>query len=391
MKRKPSDATELHLEVLFDRWSREVDELAAALGAPKTPPDPDAKPGDPPRAVWRAEMQERRDRLHPLAREMAEVYFNRLDADSRRRARELVAKHFWINWTFEGMCSDYFARGLQSYAKDDLDVALTMIALYGDRSASYDFSRSLGPFFIGLAKRGLDAAGLFRDRMDLTEDGNPEHGTVRSVFVRCAQAGEYAESFANEVTSVVQRKPLDAYELDIEVLFERWSIELDHAASTLDPATGKPPELETPLHLVWWLPPLWRDRLHPLARELAIVYLDRLDAAGRGRAQALVAAHPKLSSQFAELCNDYFDRALQSHAQGDIDVALAMIALYDERADAPDLRRLIHPFFVGLQQRGIDAAGVFRDRLGLTEHGDPERGARALFLRCAAVGEDAKA
>jgi hypothetical protein len=392
VNRKPSDPYVLEIEALFDRWADELDELEIALGPPKTQShEPGAKPGVPPSDVWRAEMRERRNRLHPLAREMAEVYLNRLDAAGRHRARELVAKHKWINWQFEGMCNEYFKRALQSHAKADLDMALTMIVLYGDRSASYDFSRTLAPFFAGLAKRGLDAAGIFRDRLELTEDGDPEHGTTRSVFVRCARAGEYAESFASEIPSVVQRKPSDAYELELEGLFDRWSIELGHLESTLGPPKSDPPIPGEAPSEAWRVEMQERDdRLHPLAREMAIVYLGRLAGPDRGRAQTLVAAHPWMSQQFAGMCSEYFDRALQSHAQGDIDVALAMIALYDDGAARPGFGSVIHAFIVGLEQRGIDSDEVFRDRLGLTEHGDPERGARALFLRCAAAGEDVK-
>ena len=95
------------------------------------------------------------------------------------------------------------------------------------------------------------------------------------------------------------RTPSDAEGLDIERLFERWTDELD----ALDAAFAAPkPEPLVPGTAPGrpmteaWIAEMHRrnDMLDPMAREMARVYATRLDAEGRRRVQALLAARSRV-------------------------------------------------------------------------------------------------
>ncbi len=182
------------------------------------------------------------------------------------------------------------------------------------------------------------------------------------------------------------RSPADALTLDLDALLVRWRqelAELDRALEipALDP--GSPPSSE------WQAAMRERtDLLHPLAAELATVYLRRLDANQRRELIELVGAHRLVVWQWSAVISDYFDRFLQSLAQYDFDVACALIAIHDERAQSRDFSRLAYPFFVRIEQRGIDARALFRAALPLAVvHDDPQRGARGFFLQYGIASE----
>lgn len=124
------------------------------------------------------------------------------------------------------------------------------------------------------------------------------------------------------------------------------------------------------------------DMLNPLASEMADAYLYRLDAEGRQRARELLAAHRVVTWHFEGPIADYLERFLVSLDQADLDKALALIAIYDTRASSRDFHRLIYPWYLKLQKRGIDVCGLFEAALALTTpHEDPDVGAHGLFLR----------
>lgn len=181
LTRHPDDPYTLSLEQLFERWASELVQLEAALGPPR------ARPDMPPNDAWRAEMRARSALLHPCAREIAIVYLERLDGEQRLRVQALLAASTWPRWQLDAVIADYFERALQSRARVDLDLALALVAMHGSRTSGPDFARKLHPFFVGLEQRGLDAAGIFRERLELapTNDHDPSGGS-RALFLRCA-------------------------------------------------------------------------------------------------------------------------------------------------------------------------------------------------------------
>jgi hypothetical protein len=176
---------------------------------------------------------------------------------------------------------------------------------------------------------------------------------------------------------------------EIDALFARWSAELDDIEARLGPPaarpfTGTPGPGQAPGE-AWQSEMNARTRiLEPIALEMASAYIAQLDDEQRRRAQAMIAERVWVCWQFPRVISDAFARALDSLAGVDLDAALALIAIHDDSANSRDFSRMLHPFVVGLQQKGLDAAAVFRDRQHLvTAHDDPERGAQAVFARCA--------
>ncbi|MFV8749954.1 hypothetical protein ACNOYE_05355 [Nannocystaceae bacterium ST9] len=190
------------------------------------------------------------------------------------------------------------------------------------------------------------------------------------------------------------RDPSDGERRSLAELFERWQVELDEleaelvipAIDPLEPGVGpgRGPSQA-------WKDAMRRrnDRLHPLAAELAWVYRVRLDAEQRRRLVALVDEHRLVAWQLPGVIQDYFDRCLQSLAQPDFDLAFALIAIYDDRAMSRDFARMVHPFHVGLRERGLSPTRLFGDALALAiHHDDPERGAHGFFRHWADDTDD---
>lgn len=175
---------------------------------------------------------------------------------------------------------------------------------------------------------------------------------------------------------------------DSDELFARWSAELDDIEARLGPPaakpfTGPPSPGQAPSE-AWQTEMNARTQLlEPVAREMANVYILQLDDEQRRRLQGMIAARKWVRWQFPRVI-DAFERALESLTDADLDFALALIAIYDDGANSRDFSRTLLPFFARLQQKGLDAAAVFRERQHLvTAHDDPERGAQAVFARCA--------
>ncbi|WP_437764912.1 hypothetical protein WMF27_32775 [Sorangium sp. So ce281] len=178
--------------------------------------------------------------------------------------------------------------------------------------------------------------------------------------------------------------PEDQREMD--ALFARWNDQMDaldaaYAAPTPEPlvpgtALGRPVSEE-------WKAEMRRRNalLHPLAREMAEAYLRRLDDAGRRRAQALLAAHGRVQWQFTGVIRECFERFLESLDQADLDIALALTAIYDARVGSRDFQRTMYPLRARMKQRGLDAAALFEAAIPLaTRHEDPDFGAHGLFV-----------
>ncbi len=191
----------------------------------------------------------------------------------------------------------------------------------------------------------------------------------------------------------MKRAPADAHQLDVEALFDRWTGEL----AELEAQVG-PPQIDPlvpgdgpgrPVSDEWRAEGRARtDLLFPLAVEMALVYRHRLDAAGRRRAVALLAGHRRVSWQFESVITAWFARCLQSLAQPDLDVTLALIALFDERATGRDFSRSAYPFYLALGKRGLDAAALFLAGLPLAvPHADPDHGAHGFFRKYGGVAE----
>lgn len=162
----------------FTRWDEQMSALDVAYAAPK--PEPlvaGSGPGRPVSPHWKAEMRRRRDLLHPLALEMAQVYRLRLDDSGRRRAQALLAEHPLVMWQFEGVVFDFFERFMHTMDQADLAVALALIAIYDARAQSRDFHRFIYPYRIQMKKQGLDAAAIFDDALSLaTRHDDPGTG-----------------------------------------------------------------------------------------------------------------------------------------------------------------------------------------------------------------------
>lgn len=162
----------------FTRWDQQMSALDVAYAAPK--PEPlvaGAGPSRPVSPQWKAEMRRRRDLLHPLALEMAQVYRLRLDDSGRRRAQALLAEHPLVMWQFEGVVFDFFERFMHTMDQADLAVALALTAIYDARAQSRDFHRFIYPYRIQMKKQGLDAAAIFDDALSLaTRHDDPRHG-----------------------------------------------------------------------------------------------------------------------------------------------------------------------------------------------------------------------
>ncbi|MEV6210419.1 hypothetical protein [Kitasatospora sp. NPDC051914] len=189
VKRIPGDAQQVDVEVLFARWSDEMDALDAAYAAPRPEPlVPGTAPGRPVGEAWKAEMRKRTDLLHPLAREMADTYRHRLDEAGRQRVRMVLASHSPVVWQFIGAIDDYFDRFLQSLARDDLDVALTLTAIYDLRAGSREFQWSMYQVFTAMEQRGLDPRTLFGAGIPLAARHEDPHSGAYGLFTRLANA-----------------------------------------------------------------------------------------------------------------------------------------------------------------------------------------------------------
>lgn len=162
----------------FTCWDEQMSALDVAYAAPK--PEPlvaGATPGRPVSPQWKAEMRRRRDLLHPLALEMAQIYRLRLDDSGRRRAQALLAAHPQVVWQFEGVVFDFFERFMRTLDQADLDVALALTAIYDARAQSRDFHRFIYPYRMQMKKQGLDPAAIFADALPLaTRHDDPHYG-----------------------------------------------------------------------------------------------------------------------------------------------------------------------------------------------------------------------
>ncbi|MDC0747905.1 hypothetical protein [Polyangium mundeleinium] len=185
MSMKGETTEKLDLDELFARWSDQMAVLDAALVIPKIEPlVPGTAPGRPVSEEWKAEMRKRTDLLHPLAREMAEVYLHRLDDAGRRRAQALLAAHRRVVWQFDGVIDDYLERFLQSLDQADLDIALALTAIYDAPAGGRDFHRVIYPRYLEMQRRGIDARALFEAALPLTtRHDDPDFG-AHGLFLR---------------------------------------------------------------------------------------------------------------------------------------------------------------------------------------------------------------
>ena len=182
----------------------------------------------------------------------------------------------------------------------------------------------------------------------------------------------------------MKEAPQDPCALD--TLFARWNDQMDALEVVF--AAPKPEPLVPGTALGRPVSEAWKTEmrkrtalLHPLAREMAEAYLHRLDDAGRRRAQALLAAHEWVQWQFTGVIRDWYERFLESLDPADLDMALALTAIYDAPTGSRDFQRTIYPIRARMKQRGLDAAALFEAAIPLaTRHEDPEWGAHGLFV-----------
>lgn len=184
MSMKEHAPDRLDLEEIFARWNNRMDALDVAYAAPKPEPlVPGSGLNRPISEEWKAEMRRRKDLLHPLAIEMAEVYRYHLDERGRRRAQVLLAAHPAIVWQWSGVINEWFKRFLQTLDSADLDVALTLTAIYDARAGSRDFLRIIYPVRAQMKQKGLDAAALFEDALSLTTRHDDPNFGAYGLFV----------------------------------------------------------------------------------------------------------------------------------------------------------------------------------------------------------------
>ncbi|MEM6991447.1 MAG: hypothetical protein AAF721_13145 [Myxococcota bacterium] len=186
--RTATDADDMDLEALFERWDGELAALETALSAPKPPAlAPGTGPGRPLTEAWKAEMQRRTAWVQPMALEMAQVYARRLEDAGRRRIQTQLAAHPKVVWQFVGPIKAAYEAFLVSRNDDDMQNALALTAIYDLRSRSRDFERTLYPLLSRMKEQDLDPATRFAEALPLaTKHEDPQAGAY-GLFVSLAE------------------------------------------------------------------------------------------------------------------------------------------------------------------------------------------------------------